>query len=224
MRKWIAVRLGASDRKRLEAIDGSGSSAQKHVWRARIVLPLRISLLAIGLGSLFAATASAGSLVEFANLPERRSPATLIGYLARPDQGLSALLGPGAHGPKQYPAVVVLHGCDGLSSHIAGIADKLGSWGWRLTASAHAGLPAIAPAFGSIRPSMPTRRCLIWRSRISSIRPGSAYLANLWEATRRFTPSIGEWWHTILPSGFVSRSPTTRPAVLCNCRLLLPRC
>jgi len=26
--------------------------------------------------------------------------------------------------------VVVLHGCDGLSSHIAGIADRLGSWGY----------------------------------------------------------------------------------------------
>jgi len=51
-------------------------------------LAFRISLLAIGLASFFAATASAGSLVEFANLPERR-PATLFGYLARPDQGLS---------------------------------------------------------------------------------------------------------------------------------------
>jgi len=55
-------------------------------------LAFRISLLAIGLASLFAATASAGSLVEFANLPERR-PATLFGYLARPDQGLSVVLG-----------------------------------------------------------------------------------------------------------------------------------
>ena len=92
-------------------------------------LAFRISLLAIGLASLFAATASAGSLVEFANLPERR-PATLFGYLARPDQGLAAVLGPRTHGPQQYPAVVVLHGCDGLSSHIAGIADRLGSWGY----------------------------------------------------------------------------------------------
>ena len=72
-------------------------------------LAFRISLLAIGLASWFAAAASAGALVEFANLSER-GPATLFGYLARPDQGLSALLGPGAHGPEQYPAVVVLHG------------------------------------------------------------------------------------------------------------------
>ena len=92
-------------------------------------LAFRISLLAIGLASCFAAAASAGALVDFANLSER-GPATLFGYLARPDQGLSALLGPGAHGPEQYPAVVVLHGCSGLSSHTAGIADKLGSWGY----------------------------------------------------------------------------------------------
>src|ERR1051326_5494783 len=29
-----------------------------------------------------------------------------------------------------------------------------------------------------------------------------------WEATRRFTPSIGTWWHDIFPSGFAPRSPT----------------
>ena len=92
-------------------------------------LAFRISLLAIGLASWFAAAASAGALVEFANLSER-DPATLFGYLARPDQGLSALLGSGAHGPEQYPAVVVLHGCSGLSSHTTEIVDRLGSWGY----------------------------------------------------------------------------------------------
>ena len=92
-------------------------------------LAFRIPLLAIGLASWFAAAASAGTLVEFANLSER-GPATLFGYLARPEQGLSALLGPEAHGPEQHPAVVVLHGCSGLSSHSTGIADKLGSWGY----------------------------------------------------------------------------------------------
>jgi len=89
----------------------------------------RIPLLAIGLASWFAAAASAGALVEFANLSER-SPATLVGYLARPDQGLSAVLGPGARGAELYPAVVVLHGCSGISSHTAGIADRLGPWGY----------------------------------------------------------------------------------------------
>jgi transposase len=39
MRKGIEVRLGPGDRERLEAVIGSGNSQQKHVWRARIVLP-----------------------------------------------------------------------------------------------------------------------------------------------------------------------------------------
>jgi transposase len=38
MRKGVEVRLGPGDRERLEAVVGSGNSAQKHVWRARIVL------------------------------------------------------------------------------------------------------------------------------------------------------------------------------------------
>ena len=101
----------------------------KRCWHDRMRLAFRISLLAIGLASWFATTASAGALVEFANLSERIL-ATLVGYLARPDQGLSALLGSGAQGPEKYPAVVVLHGCSGLSSHTAEIADRLGSWGY----------------------------------------------------------------------------------------------
>ena len=52
---------------------------------------IRISLLAIGLAASFAAGAAvAGALVEFPNLPGRE-PAHSIGYLARPDAGLSAL-------------------------------------------------------------------------------------------------------------------------------------
>jgi hypothetical protein len=38
MREGVEVRLGPGDRKRLEAIVGSGNSPQKHVWLARIVL------------------------------------------------------------------------------------------------------------------------------------------------------------------------------------------
>jgi predicted small lipoprotein YifL len=52
----------------------------------------RIFLLAIGLvSSLGAATGRAGALIEFPNLPEQ-APASLRGYLARPDAGLSAIL------------------------------------------------------------------------------------------------------------------------------------
>ena len=47
MRAGVEVRLGPGDRERLEAVIGSGNSAQKHVWRARIVL-----LSAAGLGTM----------------------------------------------------------------------------------------------------------------------------------------------------------------------------
>jgi len=93
--------------------------------RALRSLPLGIAL-ALGLS---ACPALAGSLVEFPNVSER-GPATLVGYLARPDQGLSALLGGAGHGVERFPAVVVLHGCGGISSHSAGIADRLGSEGY----------------------------------------------------------------------------------------------
>ncbi len=38
MRSDVEVRLGPGDRERLEAVAGDGNSAQKHVWRARIIL------------------------------------------------------------------------------------------------------------------------------------------------------------------------------------------
>ena len=46
MRSDVEVRLGLGDRKRLEAVVADRNSAQKHVWRARIVL-----LTADGLGT-----------------------------------------------------------------------------------------------------------------------------------------------------------------------------
>src|SRR6202167_5698567 len=47
MRRGVEVRLGPGDRGRLEAVIGSGTSPQKHVWRARIVL-----LSADGIGTM----------------------------------------------------------------------------------------------------------------------------------------------------------------------------
>jgi transposase len=47
MRSGIEVRLGRGDRERLEAVIASRNSAQKHVWRARIVL-----LSADGVGTM----------------------------------------------------------------------------------------------------------------------------------------------------------------------------
>jgi dienelactone hydrolase len=71
----------------------------------------------------------AGTLVEFPNLPGRE-PGHLMGYLTRPGTGLSALIGTTHGDAAPYPAVVVLHGCSGISSHSAAIADRLGAWGY----------------------------------------------------------------------------------------------
>ena len=93
-------------------------------------LAFRISLLAIGLASLLGTgAASAGSLIVFPNLPGH-TPASLSGYLARPDAGLSAELGGSLKYGAPFPAVVVLHGCNGMFGHSAEIADRLSSWGY----------------------------------------------------------------------------------------------
>ena len=90
----------------------------------------RIILLAVGLASwLGAATGRAGNLVEFPNLSDQ-APTKLLGYLARPEFGLSGLLSSHSDRTGPYPAVVVLHGCGGLSSHSAHIADQMGAWGY----------------------------------------------------------------------------------------------
>ena len=110
----------------------------------------RISLLAIGLASLVSVGGAwAGSLVEFANISEQ-GPATLVGYLARPDQGLSALLGGAGHSVERFPAVVVLHECGGISSHSAGIADRLGSEGYVALAVDSLGPRGVASRCDSI--------------------------------------------------------------------------
>jgi dienelactone hydrolase len=96
----------------------------------KMMIALRTFLLAIGLASTLAAAAGhAGALVEFPNLSEH-PPAKLLGYLARPDAGLSGMLGSHSNRAGPYPAVVVLHGCGGISSHSTNIADRLGSWGY----------------------------------------------------------------------------------------------
>jgi dienelactone hydrolase len=90
----------------------------------------RISLLAIGFATLLGAGAAwAGTLVEFPNLPGH-APGTLSGYLARPDAGLSAELGGSFNSSAPYPAVVVLHGCNGMFGDTAVLADRLSSWGY----------------------------------------------------------------------------------------------
>jgi dienelactone hydrolase len=89
----------------------------------------RVLLLVILAAFIGDRPALPGTLVEFPNLPGRE-PARLIGYLARPDAGLSALIRTTPTGAAPYPAVVALHGCGGISSHSAAIADRLGAWGY----------------------------------------------------------------------------------------------
>src|SRR5215472_8733213 len=108
----------------------------------------RISLLAIGLASLLSPAVSAGTLVEFPNLPEH-TPANLSGYLARPDAGLAAELGSPSNGGGPFPAVVVLHGCIGTTGHFAGIADRLSSWGYVALAVDSFGPRGISSRCGS---------------------------------------------------------------------------
>ena len=63
-------------------------------------------------------TGQAGAVVEFPNVWEQSQPPHLLGYLARPD------------GSGPFPAVVVLHGCNGFSGASATIADRLKSLGY----------------------------------------------------------------------------------------------
>jgi dienelactone hydrolase len=108
-------------------------------------LAYQTSLLAIGLATLLSAgAASAGTLVEFPNLPGH-APANLSGYLARPDSGVSAELGGPPNGGAPYPAVVVLHGCNGMFGHSAVIADRLSSWGYVTLA-----VDSLGPRVGGI--------------------------------------------------------------------------
>jgi dienelactone hydrolase len=109
-----------------------------------------VFLLVIGLPASFgAAAARAGTLIEFPNLSEQ-VPAKLLGYLARPDAGLSGLLANQSNRAEPYPAVVVLHGCGGFSSHSARLADQIGSWGYVALAVDSLGSRGIASRCSSM--------------------------------------------------------------------------
>ncbi|MBV9016774.1 MAG: dienelactone hydrolase family protein [Alphaproteobacteria bacterium] len=86
-------------------------------------------LLGIALSAWLAAgAAQGGSFVEFPNVSDHAPP--LTGYLARPDAGLSGLIAGPEKKADRYSAVVVLHGCAGISSRSIDIADRLGAWGY----------------------------------------------------------------------------------------------
>ena len=85
LNNWVCSRPRSQSTARM-----SRSKPVKFFRRAAMRAAFRISLLAIGLASLLGAgAASAGALAEFPNLPEHAP--RLLGYLARPDSGLSAL-------------------------------------------------------------------------------------------------------------------------------------
>ena len=133
-----AVRLRALDNRmcsrprRQSTARMSRSKPVRLFRRGAMRAAFRMSLVAIGLALLLGSgAASAGTLVEFPNLPGH-TPASLSGYLARPDAGLAAELegDSPSNGGGPFPAVVVLHGCIGITGHFTGIADRLSSWGY----------------------------------------------------------------------------------------------
>ena len=98
-----------------------------------------------------------------------------------------------SNGGGPFPAVVVLHGCIGITGHFTGIADRRSSWGYVALAVDSLGPRGLADRSGvglSIRRSMPMRRCATWRSCISSIRRGSPFSAIRWAVLPCSTPSI----------------------------------
>jgi hypothetical protein len=119
-----------------------------------------------------------------------------------------------SNGGGPFPAVVVLHGCIGITGHFTGIADRRSSWGYVALAVDSLGPRGLADRSGvglSIRRSMPMRRCATWRSCISSIRRGSPFSAIRGAVLPCSTPSIATRRRNTSPSGFAPRSPITPP-------------
>jgi dienelactone hydrolase len=102
-------------------------------------------LLAVALAAgICASAAQGGTFVQFPNVSDRAPP--LVGYLARPDAGLSGLIAGPERKADRYPAVVVLHGCAGISSRSIEIADRRGAWGYVALAVDSFGARGIANA------------------------------------------------------------------------------
>lgn len=102
----------------------AGSMIASSKWLFRLLFILLV------LASAGQSSAWAGSLIEFPAASGEATPARAFGYLARPDAGLSAILSGHLIDSGPYPAIIVLHGCGGFSSHSAEFADLIGSWGY----------------------------------------------------------------------------------------------
>jgi dienelactone hydrolase len=101
-------------------------------WVVVVQLALTSATLLIRLG---ADTAHAGTMVSFRNVLGHPFPPHLLGYLVRPE------------GPGPFPAVVVLHSCNGFSPATASVADSLTSLGY------------VALAVDSLGPRNSTGEC-----------------------------------------------------------------
>lgn len=136
--------------------------------------------------------------------PNRRLSWSAISRGQTEDCPRSSVPAGGRPSADRYSAVVVLHGCSGISSHSAGIADRLGSWRYvalAVDSLGRAASPTAAPAAGiRNKRSTLTQRCVTWRSSFSSMPRGSPFSANRWAVLRRFTPSIVIWRRNIFPS------------------------
>jgi hypothetical protein len=176
----------------------------------------RIFLLTVGLASsLGAAAARAGGLVEFPNLADH-APSKLLGYLARPDAGLSERLGGHATVNGRYPAVVVLHGCGGFSSHSAQVADRIGSWGYVALAVDSLGARGFADRCGVgwlLDQPFDAYAALRYLSQLDFVEGGgSRFSATRWAGFPRSMRSIATRLRNISKSGFMPPSPITRAA------------
>src|SRR5258708_6131243 len=132
-------------RTRRSSAGSPGEQAQddRIIIRAMMRPFLRIAGAVLAL-VLSVGAAHAGSLVEFANVSDQAQPARLLGYLTRPD------------GVAPFPAVVVLHGCNGVFAGYAEIADQLKSWGYVALVVDSFGPREISTRCGMGLPAQPT--------------------------------------------------------------------
>jgi dienelactone hydrolase len=140
----------------------------------------------------------------------------LISYFARPDAGLSALASRERGDNAPYSAVVVLHGCSGISSHSAAIADRLGAWGYVALTVDTLGPRGIAGRCGGqiVDQAFDAYAALRYLSRLEFVDPPQIAVLgqSMGAAMPRFTPLLATWRRNTLPSGSAPPSPIIRTA------------